>query len=112
MIPSESEDLLPADPELEKTLAQLRKEQRETKKEAMGERQPLLRDLWIPNHQNVALGMVQPTIAANNFELNLHLSIWSSNPGLVVRQLKILMIISQPFLNTAILISAMEFLRM
>jgi hypothetical protein len=33
----------------------------------MGE--PLLRDLWIPSHQNAATNVIQPPIQANNFEI-------------------------------------------
>ena len=33
----------------------------------MGEQ--LVRDLWIPNHGSAAANVIQPTIAANNFEI-------------------------------------------
>lgn len=48
----EHSELMPPDPEIERTLARRRKAVREQLKldHQMGEQQPLLRDLWIPNH--------------------------------------------------------------
>lgn len=70
---SEIGTLLPTDsdrdPELNKTIQQL-KEETEYKKLNMGDQpQLLLRDLWIPNHHSSGAAVIQPTIPANNFEL-------------------------------------------
>jgi hypothetical protein len=66
----ESAELLPFDPEIERTLLRRRREltQRAAKvTDKMGEK--LLRDLWIPRDQVGGSEVIMPAIAANNFEL-------------------------------------------
>lgn len=63
-------DLLPLDPEIERTLRKKRKEIRDQKAAMVQEGDKvLLRDLWIPVNQGGSADVVQPAIQANNFEL-------------------------------------------
>ena len=62
-----SEELLPFDPEPERTLRK-RLGRRKHRVAKMGEENLTLRDHWIPANQGFS-AVVQPTIQANNFEL-------------------------------------------
>ena len=66
-MPEQEDSSSSPDSALELTLQQIREKQRELRRERMAE--PLVRDLWIPNHANAAANVIQPSIAANNFEI-------------------------------------------
>lgn len=68
MLQHEETELLPFDPEIERTFRERRREVEKRKKNKIGDK-PLLRDLWIPKDQSASTDVLQPAIQANYFEL-------------------------------------------
>ena len=63
-------ELLPFDPEIERTLRRKLREKRDLQVNIVqGDPKVLLRHLWIPINQGSSSKVVEPAIQANNFEL-------------------------------------------